>query len=94
MEQIKISIPEIAKQASELRTIENKLDDTLTYVSKQMNELNSVWFSEGEIMLLEDYQRQLTKYLSFIEVLDSYIKYLERIVSCYTALNAEYMENI
>ena len=48
MDELKISLPEVSATASQIRNYNSNLDETLSYVNRIMNELNSVWLSEGE----------------------------------------------
>ena len=63
---IRITLPEVAQTAAEIRNYNSSLDSILAHVSKIMNELNSIWLSDGEEMLLSLCIRYSPDYLNLI----------------------------
>ena len=57
MDELRISLAEVSSTASQIRTYNANLDDTLSYVNKIMNDLNSIWLSDGEETLLARFQK-------------------------------------
>lgn len=93
MEQIKITLPEVSNIAGQIRNYNANLDETLSYVSKIMNELNSIWMSDGEEMLLGRFQRFATRFIDESEVIESYAKFLDDTVSKYDSLESTIVAN-
>lgn len=93
MNEIKITLPEVAQTAVQIRTYNASLDEILAHVSKMMNELNSIWLSEGEEMLLGRFQRFATKFVDESEVIESYARFLDNTVSDYDSLESSIVAN-
>ena len=70
MDNIRITLPEVSETASQIRNYNSTLDEILNFVSKTMNELNSIWESDGEEMLLSRFQRFATRFIDESEVID------------------------
>ena len=90
---LKISLPEVSNTASAIRNYNNSLDDTLSYVSKLMNELHSVWLSSGEETLLSRFQSFSNKFVSEYEIIESYAKFLDDTVANYDSLESTIVAN-
>lgn len=74
MDNIRITLPEVSETASQIRNYNSTLDEILNFVSKTMNELNSIWESDGEEMLLSRFQRFATRFIDESEVIDVNMK--------------------
>ena len=93
MDQLKISLPEVSNTASQIRSYNAHLDETLSYVSKVMNELNSVWLSTTEETLLARFQRFATKFVTESEIIENYARFLDETVSSYDTLESSMTAN-
>ena len=93
MEQLKISLPEVSQTASQIRTYNSNLDERLSYVNKIMNELNSVWLSDGEEALLARFQKFAQKFINESEVIENYARFLDDTVSSYDSLESTIVAN-
>lgn len=93
MNEIKISLSEVAESASQIRNFNSKLDNTLSYVAKIMNELNNVWASDGEEMLLSRFLKFSQKFLDESEIIESYARFLDDTVSSYDSLESTIVAN-
>lgn len=93
MEQLKISMPEVSATASQIRKYNTNLDDTLSYVNKIMNELNSIWLSEGEETLLARFQNFAQRFLNESETIENYARFLDETVSSYDSLESTIVAN-
>lgn len=93
MEHLKISLPEVSTTASQIRAYNSKLDDTLSYVSKVMNELNSVWLSNGEEALLARFQKFSQKFINESEIIENYARFLDDTVASYDSLESTILAN-
>ena len=93
MDELKISLSDVSNTATQIRNYNSKLDDTLSYVNKIMNELNSIWLSEGEETLLGRFQRFAQKFLNESEVIENYARFLDETVSSYDTLESTIVAN-
>lgn len=93
MEQIKISLPEVSNIANQIRNYNQNLDDTLTFVNKTMNDLNSIWMSDGQETLLARFHKFATKFIEESEVIESYARFLDDTVSKYDSLESTIVAN-
>ena len=93
MDQINITLPEISNVAAQIRNHNANLDQILAYVNKTMNELNNVWHSEGEEVLISRFQKFATKFIDESEVIESYAKFLDNTVSDYDSLESTIVSN-
>ena len=98
MDNILITLPEVSATASRLRQINAELDETLASVSRLMNDLSSVWISEGAEMLRGRFQQFSKRFAEESETITSYADYLDFAVTTYDSLestitaNASYFE--
>lgn len=90
---LKISLSEVQSSAAAIRNHNQNLDETLSYVSKLMNELHSVWLSNGEETLLSRFQNFSNKFISESEIIESYAKFLDDTVASYDSLESTIVAN-
>lgn len=90
---LKISLPEVSNTAGAIRNYNQSLDDVLSYVSKLMNELHSIWESDGEETLLSRFQNFSNKFINESEIIESYAKFLDDTVSNYDSLESTIVAN-
>lgn len=90
---LKISLAEVSTTASAIRADNAKLDDTLTYVSRLMNDLNSIWQSEGEETLLNRFNNFAHKFVNESEIIESYAHFLDETVANYDSLESTIVAN-
>ena len=93
MDNLKISLPEVSAAASQIRHYNSNLDETLSYVNKMMNELNSIWLSEGEETLLSRFQKFAQKFIDESEIIENYARFLDDTVSSYDSLESTIVAN-
>lgn len=90
---LKVSLQEVSDTASQIRTLNQKLDDVLNYVSKLMNELNNVWQSDGQDAILGRFQKFANKFIDESETIESYAKFLDNTVSAYDSIETTITSN-
>ncbi|MBQ6217312.1 MAG: WXG100 family type VII secretion target [Erysipelotrichaceae bacterium] len=90
---IRITLPEVSETASAIRNHNSALDDILNYVSRIMHELNAIWLSDGEEMLLSRFQKFSGKFIDEYEVIESYARFLESAVNDYDSLESTIVAN-
>lgn len=88
MDELRISLPEVSSSASQIRQLNANLDDTLSYVSKTMNELNSIWLSDTEETLLARFQKFAQKFIDESEIIENYARFLDDTVASYDSLES------
>ncbi len=93
MDNIRITLPEVSETASQIRNYNSNLDEILSFVSKTMNELNSIWESDCQEMLLSRFQRFATRFIDESEVIESYARFLDSTVSDYDSLESTIVAN-
>jgi len=92
-ENINISLNEVANCASMIRNLNQKLDETLSYVYRLMNELESVWHSDGQDNLLARFNNFSNRFIDESETIESYAKFLDRTVTNYDSLESTISAN-
>ena len=90
---IQITLSELSETASAIRNYNSALDDILNYVNRIMHELNSIWLSDGEEMLLSRFQRFSAKFIDESEVIESYARFLDSTVNDYDSLESTIVAN-
>lgn len=85
---LKISLPDVQTTAAAIRNYNQNLDETLSYVSKLMNELHSIWLSDGEEALISRFQNFSNKFISESETIEAYAKFLDDTVANYDSLES------
>lgn len=93
MDTIKITFPEVSATASQIRSYNANLDDTLSYVSKMMNELNAYWHSNTQELLISKFNKFAMKFIQESEVIESYAKFLDETVAKYSSLEDTFTAN-
>ncbi|MBQ1476855.1 MAG: pore-forming ESAT-6 family protein [Erysipelotrichaceae bacterium] len=93
MDQIRITLPEVSAAAAALRAINSELDETLAYVSRIMNELSSVWISEGAETLVSRFNQFSRRFAIESETVDAYAAFLDFAVSTYDSLESTITAN-
>ena len=93
MEEIRISLPEVSETAAQIRNCNASLDEILSSVNRMMNELNSIWISDGQEMLLSRFQKFAARFIDESEVIESYAQFLDNTVSDYDSLETTITAN-
>ena len=93
MDQINITLQEVSNTAGQIRTYNARLDEILSSVNRMMNELNSIWRSEGQETLLSAFQKFSTRFIDESEVINSYADFLDNTVSDYDSLESTIVAN-
>ena len=93
MEDLKISLSEVSNTATQIRNCNSSLDDILSFVNRKMNELNSIWLSDGQEMLLSRFQKFAARFIDESEVIESYAHFLDNTVADYDSLESTIVAN-
>lgn len=90
---IRISLPEVSNIASEIRAMNNQMDEKLSYAKRLMNELNSVWLSNGQETLLQRFNKFSSRFIEESQIIESYAQFLDDTVSQYDTLESTFVAN-
>lgn len=93
MNEIKITLSEVSSTANQIRALNKSLDETLSYVSRLMNDLNSIWESDGEETLLQRFTHFSSRFIDESETIESYATFLDNTVSTYDSLESTITAN-
>lgn len=93
MENIKITLPEVSTSASNIRSINASLDDTLNNVNKMMNDLSSVWQGTAGETIVNKFRSFSRKFIDESETIEEYAKFLDYTVSSYDSLESTLTSN-
>lgn len=93
MEEIRITLPEVSECAAAIRSCNANLDDILSYVNRTMNEISSIWMSEGQETLLARFQKFSARFIDESEVIESYARFLDDTVANYDSLESTIVAN-
>ena len=93
MDQINITLQEVSNTADQIRSYNASLDEILSYVNRMMNDLNSVWRSDGQETLLAAFQKFSARFIDESEVISSYADFLDNTVSDYDSLESTIVAN-
>ena len=91
--QIKITMPEVSNTAGQMRNLNNQLDDTLKAISNMMNELSSVWDSEGAETIIARFKKFANRFVIESETIEDYCKFLDLTVQSYDSLESTITAN-
>lgn len=93
MEEIKITLAEVAQIAAEIKRINTNIDDALQYVKREMDSLGHYWISDGSEMIKQRFNHFSTKFIEQREIIDAYAKFLDYVVSSYDSLESTIYSN-
>lgn len=80
-EGINISLAEVSKTATSIKSLNTSLNDKLLEIKSDINSLNSSWQSDAARTFQENFNKYASKYFdNYKEVIDSYVKFLEKTV--------------
>lgn len=83
MQTIKITLPEVNQVAEQIRLYNVQLDDILSNCLSSMNELSSIWQSEGAETLIERFKKFSSRFTLESDTIEEYCKFLNLTASSY-----------
>ena len=86
MSTIKITLPELKKYSSEIRELNVELDEILSNCLCQMNELSSIWLSEGADTIIERFKKFSNRITLECDTIEEYCKFLDLTARSYDSL--------
>ncbi len=93
MANINISLNEVSQTASQLRSLNQSIYETLNLMKKEMNQLDSSWISEGSQQIRNQFNLLSNRFEKQREVIDAYAKFLDFTVSSYDTLESTITAN-
>lgn len=91
--QIKITMPEVSASASRMRTLNAELDDVLKHITNMMNDLSSVWDSEGAETIVARFRNFANRFVVESETVEDYCKFLDLTAQSYDSLESTITAN-
>jgi len=86
--QINITLSEVSQSAQNLRSINSKIYDSLSYAQRLMIGLNDLWTSETATTLQIRFEKFASIFLEEKEILENYASFLDQIVSNYDSIES------
>lgn len=93
MDNINITLTEVEETASNMRSLNNQLDDVLTSITNMMNDLNSAWQSDGAEAITERFRKFANRFVSESETIEEYCKFLDYTVQTYDSVESTITAN-
>ena len=93
VEGIKITLGEVTKTASSIKTINQSLSTGLEEIKKEMNGLSESWQSDASNTIRNKFNGLAPKFEEYKNVVDSYAKFLEQTVASYDAAETNINNN-
>ena len=90
---IKITMPEVSNTANQMRNLNAQLDDVLKNITNLMNDLNSVWQSEGAETIIARFKHFSNRFIKESETIEDYCKFLDLTVQSYDSLESTITAN-
>lgn len=90
---IKITMPEVSNTASQMRSLNAQLDDVLKNITNMMNDLSSVWQSEGAETIVAKFKTFANRFVIESETIEDYCKFLDLTVQTYDSLESTITAN-
>ncbi|MCI6271793.1 MAG: pore-forming ESAT-6 family protein [Erysipelotrichaceae bacterium] len=92
MDNIKISLNEVASCAQSLRLLNERMYEKLQIIKKDINDLNNTWISDGGETIRNRFNIFANRFEVQKDTIESYSKFLDLTVSSYdlmeTSINA------
>lgn len=93
MDDIRITLPEVANCATSIRNINTGLDEVLSSVNKMMLDLNSVWKGTAGETIVARFQKFANRFIDESQTIEEYAKFLDYIVLSYDSLESTITAN-
>jgi len=86
---IQISLAEVTKTASAIRTLNTALAARLDDIKKEMNSLATSWQSDASNTIRNNFNALAPRFEEYQSVVESYAKFLDMTVSSYDAAETQ-----
>lgn len=92
-DQIKITMSEVSNTAMKMRSLNGQLDDVLKHISNLMNDLGSVWQSEGAETYAIKFKNFANHFVAESETIEEYCKFLDYTAQSYDSVESTITAN-
>ena len=86
--QIKITMSDVSATSANIRSLNAQMDETLNSISHEMNELNSIWQSDGANQIIAKFRTFANRFINESETIEEYCKFLDLTVNTYGSLES------
>lgn len=93
MDNIKVTMPEIQNISGTIRNYNTQLDDILSNCLATMNELSSVWQSEGAETIIERFKKFSSRFTLESDTIEEYCKFLDLTAQSYDSIESTITSN-
>ncbi|WP_373481754.1 pore-forming ESAT-6 family protein [Acetobacterium sp.] len=93
VEGIKISLGEVSKTATTIRSLNKSLDAKLTDMQSQVNALSSTWQSDAGNTIVQDMKNMSGQFEEYKKVIESYANFLDQTVKSYDTVETNINRN-
>ena len=93
MDGIKVQLSVLADAAAALRTRNAAMFDLCQQMKKHMNDLSSIWMSDGSEMIRMKFMAFSTQFENSREVIERYAAFLDRVISSYDHIESTITTN-
>ena len=93
MDNIKITMSEVQNTSSAIRTYNVQLDDILSSCLSTMNELSSVWQSEGAETIVDRFKKFSSRFTLESDTIEEYCKFLDLTAQSYDSIESTITSN-
>lgn len=92
-DQIKITMPEVSNTAMKMRSLNVQLDDVLKHITNLINDLSSVWQSEGAETYATKFKTFANHFVVESETIEKYCKFLDYTAQSYDSVESTITAN-
>lgn len=93
MDNIKITMPEVSNTAASIRSLSTQLDEILSSCLNSMNELSSIWLSEGADTIIERFKKFSNRFTLESDTIEEYCKFLDLTAQSYDSIESTITSN-
>lgn len=90
---IKITMSEVSNTANQMRSLNAQLDDVLKNITNMMNDLSSVWQSDGAETLAVKFKTFANHFVVESETIENYCKFLDLTAQSYDSVESTITAN-
>lgn len=93
MDNIKITMPEVSNTSAAIRNFNVQLDDILSSCLQAMNELSSIWQSEGAETIIDRFKKFSNRFTLESDTIEEYCKFLDLTAQSYDSVESTITSN-
>lgn len=93
IEGIKITLGEVSKTSTTIRSLNQSLDTKLTDMQSQVNSLSSTWTSDAGNTIVQKMKNMSGRFEEYKKVIESYASFLDQTVTNYDSVETNINRN-